>query len=108
MPILLNAQDNRTASRKFYEHIHCCSDIQQIAVVVLIIWKFLRNYTLKQLQQNRTSSDRESASSSNRTRGSKRSRRIEPSDTQRHPDEDKENQGIQPFNKAFLKITHIF
>ena len=88
-------KDNRTASRKFYDHVHCCSDIQQIAQLILVIWKFLRNFALKQLHENRTSLQREEAGASSSRRAPKRSRRQENSqnETQRNPDDDKENQG---------------
>jgi hypothetical protein len=88
-------QDNREASRKFYQHISNCVGVEQMAQLILIIWKFLRNYIHKQLQQNRNSQEREEAARQNRSRATKRSRRGEQaeSSSETSGDEDKENQG---------------
>ena len=66
-----------------------------MAQLILIIWKFLRNYIHKQLQQNRNSQEREETARQNRSRATKRSRRGEQAESSSETigDEDKENQG---------------
>lgn len=89
-------QDNRVASRKFYQHAHSCVGIEQMAQLILIIWKFLRNHIHKQLQKNRQNSQREETRRRQpRGRASKRTRgeASASSSSGSSPDEDKENQG---------------
>lgn len=86
--------DNRLASRKFYQYIDTCVGIEQIAQLILIIWKFLRNHIHKQLQRNKSSQQREETANQRRPCGAKRSRQGEgaesiPNTTE---NEDKENQ----------------
>lgn len=67
-----------------------------MAQLILIIWKFLRNYIHKQLQQNRSSQEKEETVRQNRhSRVAKRSRRGEQVEniSENSEDEDKENQG---------------
>jgi predicted ribosome quality control (RQC) complex YloA/Tae2 family protein len=88
-------QDNREASRKFYQHIDNCVGVEQMAELILIIWKFLRNHIHKKLEQNRISQEREETARQNRSRVAKRSRRGEQVERTEETigDEDKENQG---------------
>jgi len=71
--------------------------------LILIIWKFLRNHILKQLEQMRLNSEREEAEATARQQkrrpaGAKRSRRNEPTqeppETSNGSDENKENHGV--------------
>nr|CAG4649839.1 EOG090X0IUZ [Scapholeberis mucronata] len=95
--------DNRIASRKFYQHAHSCVGVEQLAQLILIIWKFLRNYVNKQLEKNKIDQKREeSASNRQRSRPSKRSRRGEetgePSSSM--TEEDKENKDLSSDNEG--------
>ena len=106
--VIIALQDNRVAARKFYQHVSCCVSIQQMAQLILIIWKFLRNRILKQLQQNRVDNEMAEAvqpprANSRRTNavGAKRSRRAQPEEvpTPGDDDENKENHGTIFFLK---------
>lgn len=85
------------ASRKFYQYAHVCVEIEQMAQLILIIWKFLRNHTYKKLQQTRTVSQREeTAQEDQRSCLPRKTRRGEAdvSANSSSGDEDKENHGL--------------
>lgn len=72
--------------------------------LILIIWKFLRKYIHKQLEQTRLNNEREEAEATalqqkRRPPGAKRSRRNEPTQepagSSNGHDENKENHGME-------------
>ena len=88
-------QDNREASRKFYQNVHICVSIEQMAHLILVIWKFLRNHIHKQYEKSREGQQREETQQ-HRGRSAKRSRKGEAAEgtSDTSGDEDKENQGF--------------